>query len=162
MATRKTARSTHERRAPGWLKLVNPINRFMVRRGMGPRPQHLLAVAGRRTGRTRTTPVAVIAVDGERYVVAGFDGSDWVKNVRAAGRGALVRGRNVEQVMLVEVPVGARGGILQAFAERVRGGTAFLTVPADALPDAFAAAAARHPVFHVFPVVDPTVPTPTE
>jgi deazaflavin-dependent oxidoreductase (nitroreductase family) len=128
---------------------------------LGRHRKYLLLVAGRQTGTTRTTPVAVIAVDGERYVVAGFDGSDWVKNVRAAGRGALVRGRNVEQVILIEVPVGERGRILQAFAQHVRGGTAFLTVPTDASLDAFAAAAARHPVFHVCPVVDSTTPNPT-
>ena len=146
------------RRAPGWLKLVNPINRFLLRRGVGPAPQRLLSVAGRQTGRTRTTPVAVINVDGERFIVAGFDGSDWVKNVRAAGRGALVRGRNVEHVLLSEVPVGERGRILQAFAQRVRGGAGFLTVPTDAPPDAFAAAAARHPVFRVCPVGDSNGP----
>jgi hypothetical protein len=138
-----------ERRAPGWLRLVNPINRFMLRRGIGPAPQHLLSIAGRKTARIRTTPVAVLAVDGERYVVAGFDGSDWVKNARAAGRGALVRGRRDEQVILTEVPVEDRGPILRTFARQVRGGAAFLTVPGDASPEAFAAAAERHPVFQV-------------
>lgn len=141
--------SMRERRAPGWLKLLNPINRFMLRRGIGPAPQHLLSIAGRKTGRARTTPVAVVSVGGERYVVAGFDGSDWVKNARAAGRGALQRGRDIKQVTLDEVPVGERGPILEVFARHVRGGRAFLTVPTDAAPRAFADAAVRHPVFHV-------------
>ncbi len=156
--TTRNAGTADERRAPGWLKLLNPINRFMLRRGIGPAPQHLLSIAGRKTGRTRTTPVALLAVDGERYVVAGFDGSDWVKNARAAGRGALVRGRNVERVVLTEVPVGQRGRVLQAFARQVRGGTAFLTVAADASSEAFAAAATRHPVFQVSSVVDSSTP----
>jgi deazaflavin-dependent oxidoreductase (nitroreductase family) len=160
--TTHNAGTADERRAPGWLKLLNPINRFMLRRGIGPATQHLLSIAGRKTGRTRTTPVALLAVDGERYVVAGFDGSDWVKNARAAGRGALVRGRNVERVMLTEVPVGQRGRILQAFARQVRGGTAFLTVPADASSEAFAAAAARHPIFQVSSVVDSSAPDPPD
>jgi deazaflavin-dependent oxidoreductase (nitroreductase family) len=153
MATSDTA-SAGERRAPAWLKLVNPINRFMLGRGIGPAPQHLLSVVGRKTGKAHATPVALIAVDGERYVVAGFDGSDWVKNARAAGKGALVRGRSIEQVALIEVPVGERGRILQVFARRIRGGTRFLTVPAGGSPEAFAAAAARHPVFQVSPLVD--------
>jgi hypothetical protein len=135
-----------ERRAPSWLKVVNPINRFLLGRGIGPAPQHLLSVAGRRTGKVRTTPVALTTVRGERYVVAGFDGSDWVRNARAAGRGPAV-----EQVFLEELPVGERGPILEAFARQVRGGTAFLTVPADASPDAFAAAGVRHPVFRITP-----------
>ena len=118
------------------MKVVNPINRFLLRRGVGPAPQRLLSVAGRRSGRPRTTPVALVTVRGERYVVAGFDGSDWVRNARAAGRGELRRGRAVERVLLAELPVGERGPILAAFARQVRGGTAFLTVPADASPDA--------------------------
>jgi deazaflavin-dependent oxidoreductase (nitroreductase family) len=141
-----------ERRAPSWLQVLNPINRFLLGRGIGPAPQHLLSVAGRRTGKVRTTPVALTTVRGERYVVAGFDGSDWVKNARAAGRGALRRGPAVEQVFLEELPVGERGPILEAFVRQVRGGTAFLTVPADASPDAFAAAGVRHPVFRITPI----------
>lgn len=151
MAGRNKTGSEGERRAPGWLKLLNPINRFMLRRGLGPAAQHLLSISGRKTGKTRTTPVALVTVGGERYVVAGFDGSDWVKNARAAGRGALRRGQEVEPVVLEEVPVGERGTILETFARQVRGGRGFLTVPAKASPDAFAAAGVRHPVFHVSP-----------
>jgi deazaflavin-dependent oxidoreductase (nitroreductase family) len=149
MSSRSEAGSARERRAPGWLRLVNPINRFMLRRGLGPAAQHLLSVPGRKTGQTRTTHVAIVNVGGERYVVPGFDGSDWVKNARAAGRGSLQRGQDVEYVLLREVLVHERGPILQIFARQVRGGRAFLTVPADATPDAFADAAARHPVFHI-------------
>jgi deazaflavin-dependent oxidoreductase (nitroreductase family) len=139
------------RRAPGWLKVVNPINAFMLRRGIGPAPQHLLSIPGRATGAMRSTPVAVITVDGERYVVAGFDGSDWVKNARAAGQAELRRGRTIEPVVLTEVPVEQRGHVLRAFAHQVRGGTGFLTVSADAPAEEFATAAARHPVFRVTP-----------
>lgn len=127
-----------ERRAPGWLKLVNPLNRFLLRRGIGPAPQHLLTVAGRRSAKPRTTPIAVITVDGRRYAVAGFDGADWVKNVRAAGRGELRRGRAVEKITLTEVPEAERQPVLQDFAERVRGGTAFVR-----------GGARRHPVFRI-------------
>jgi deazaflavin-dependent oxidoreductase (nitroreductase family) len=139
------------RRAPRWLNLVNPINRLLLSRGIGPAPQHLLSIAGRGTGRMRTTPVALVTVDGDRYVVAGFDGSDWVKNARAAGRGQLRRGRTIEDVALTEVPVARRGPILRAFATRVRGGQPFLGVPATASAEAFTEAAPRHPVFRVYP-----------
>lgn len=138
-----------ERRAPRWLKWVNPINRFLLRRGIGPPPQHLLTTVGRRSGRPRTTPVAVVVVDGQRYLVAGFDGSDWVKNARAAGHGELRRGRKQEQIALVEVLVDQRAAILQAFAQNVRGGQSFLTVHADAPPSAFHEAAPRHPIFRI-------------
>ncbi len=94
-----------ERRAPGWLKWVNPVNRFLLERGIGPAPQHLLTVVGRKSGLARITPVAVVVFEGERYLVAGFDGSDWVKNARAARRGQLRRGRSMQHVGLEEVPL---------------------------------------------------------
>src|SRR5258705_13886164 len=95
-----------DRRAPRWLRLVNPINRFLLRLGIGPAPQHLLTVVGRKTGKLRTTPVAIIMISDVRYIVAGFAGSDWVSNVRASHRGVVGRGRRVENVTLVEVPTG--------------------------------------------------------
>jgi deazaflavin-dependent oxidoreductase (nitroreductase family) len=141
--------SRPEPRAPRWLKWVNPINRFLLKRGIGPPPQHLLTTIGRNSGRLRSTPVAVLTFEGGRYLVAGFSGSDWVKNARAAGRGYLQRGRNRESVALVEVPLEQRAAILQLFAQRVRGGQSFLTVPAKAPLAAFAAAAPQHPIFRL-------------
>ena len=138
-----------ERRAPRWLKWINPINRFLLKRGIGPPPQHLLTIIGRNSGKARTTPVAVVVFEGERYLVAGFDGSDWVKNARAAGRGRLHRGRTVENVALVEVPLGQRAPILRLFAQKIRGGQAFLTVSPDAPHSAFVAAGPRHPIFRI-------------
>jgi deazaflavin-dependent oxidoreductase (nitroreductase family) len=133
------------RRAPGFLKVINPLNRFLLARGIGPAPQRLLAIPGRRTGVIRTTPVAVVEHSGERFVVSGFADSDWVRNARRAGRGELRRGHHRETVVLREVPVGERGPILRAFAARVRGGRSFLTVGADASAEEFARAAARAP-----------------
>ncbi len=151
----KTSVAT-ERRAPRWLKLVNRLNRPLLRRGIGPRPQHLLVVAGRKTGLVRSTPVAVFDHAGARYIVAGYAGADWVKNVRRTGRAALRRGRRSEQVILDETPVGERAPILREFARTVRGGRAFLTVSADASEVAFISASARHPVFEVREIVPVT------
>jgi deazaflavin-dependent oxidoreductase (nitroreductase family) len=121
----------------------------MLRRGIGVGPQRLLSVPGRTTRILRTTPVAVIALDGERYIVAGFETSDWVKNVRAAGWATIGRGRKSEQVDLVEVAPDKRVPILRAFAQKVRGGRVFLTVAANASDMEFVAASSRHPVFRV-------------
>jgi hypothetical protein len=139
------------RRAPGFLKVINPLNRFLLARGIGPAPQRLLAIPGRRTGFIRTTPVAVVEPGGERFVVSGFADSDWVRNARIAGRGHLRRGRCSGPVVLQEVPVGDRGPILRAFAARIRGGRSFLTVGADASAEDFVRAAAEHPIFRVTP-----------
>ncbi len=77
-----------------------------------------LAVRGRRTGRWRTTPVDVLAVDGERYLVARQGETDWVRNLRAAGVGELRRGSRVKCFRAVEVPEEQRPRIIAAYRER--------------------------------------------
>ncbi len=60
-------------------------------------------------------------MSGKGYVVAGFDGSDWVKNARQARDAELRRGRERQPVTLEEVPVTERAPILREFARRIRG-----------------------------------------
>jgi deazaflavin-dependent oxidoreductase (nitroreductase family) len=139
-------RDTTPRRPPRWLALINPVNRFFLARGLGPAPQRLLTVPGRRSGRPRTTPVAVVEVSGQRYLVAGFAVSDWVRNARAAGQGTLRRGRVTETIRLRELPVAERVPILAAFVEQVPGGRSFLSSSSD-----FVEAADQHPVFAIDP-----------
>jgi hypothetical protein len=97
----------------------------------------------------RTTPVAVLESGGNRYIVAGFGGSDWVKNVRHACWAELSRGRRREWVLLHEIPVEERPPILRQFARHVRGGRTFLTFAADASDGALAKASPQHPVFRL-------------
>ena len=137
------------RRPPPWLKLANRLNVPLLRRGFGPGPQRLLSVPGRASGLLRTTPVAIVELAGHRYILAGWENSDWVKNVRAAGWGIVGRGRHSERVQLREVPVEERLPIVREFAHHVRGGRAFLTVAADASDDDFAKASANHPIFRL-------------
>ena len=137
------------RRPPSWLTLANWLNVPLLRRGFGPGPQRLLSVPGRRTGLLRTTPVAIVEVDGHRYIVAGWEVSDWVRNARAAGWGIVGRGRHSERVRLTELPVNERLPIVREFARTVRGGRAFLTVAPDASDHDFAKASANHPTFRL-------------
>ena len=102
------------------------LNTAVLRRGLTIGSQYLLTVPGRNTGEPRSTPVSIAVVDGERYIVAAFADAGWVANVRAAGRGMLMRGHKTEEIVLSEVPVEERGPILRAFLQQVRGGTRFL------------------------------------
>jgi len=137
------------RRPPRWLKLANRLNVTLLRRGFGPKTQRLLSVPGRRSGVLRTNPVAVVEVDGNQYLVAGWENSDWVRNVRAAGWGLVGRGRQYERIRLTEVPIAERPPILREFARQVRGGRVFLTVAADASSVDFATASPNHPIFRL-------------
>ncbi len=133
---------------------MGPANRVVValqRRGLVIGTMRVLSVPGRKTGRLRTTPVSPLSLGGRRYIVAGLEGADWVKNARASGWGLLARGREEERVGLVELPVGERAAVLRAFPDRVPGGVQFFRqlygISGD--PEEFAALAPRCPVFRV-------------
>src|SRR5919205_4421173 len=114
----------HHGKLPPWLK---PLNRMIIplnRLGLALGTQHVLSIPGRKTGQLRSTPVSLLTLEGQRYIVTAFE-TDWVKNARAAGWGLLARGRNVERVALVEVPVAERAPVLRAFPQQVPHGVQF-------------------------------------
>ncbi len=76
-----------------------------------------LTVAGRRTGKPRRVPVIPVEVGGSRYLVAAFGESEWVRNLRAAGKGELSRKGRTEAFDAVEVPVGQRGPVIARYRE---------------------------------------------
>jgi deazaflavin-dependent oxidoreductase (nitroreductase family) len=103
-----------------------------------------LAVPGRRTGNEMRVPVIPVEHDGARYLVSTRGEADWVRNLRAAGRGEL-RGRGGPQAFrATEVPVEARPPVIEAYRRRagrtVDGYWKRLPDPAD------------HPVFRIEPV----------
>ncbi len=135
---------------PKWLKFANRAIIALNRLGVSFGTWYILSIAGRKTGKMRSTPVSVLHVNGQRYVVTGFE-TQWVKNARKVGKGILARGRKKEQVVLVELPVEERPPILREFPRQIPHGVRFfeklLTLPGD--PEAFAAAAPRCPVFRL-------------
>jgi deazaflavin-dependent oxidoreductase (nitroreductase family) len=136
---------------PSWLPMLNRVIVGLQRVGFVVGSMHVLAVPGRRSGVLRSTPVSLLTVEGQRYIVAGLEDADWVLNARAAGRGVLQRGRVDEEVALIELPVAERAAVLREFPRLIPQGVAFFArlygVGAD--PDAFAGLADRCPVFRV-------------
>ena len=138
-------------RLPGWLPWANRLVSALQRLGVKTGTIHLLSVPGRTSGRMRKTPVSLLTVNGQRYIVAGLDNADWVRNARAAGWGVLYYGRIEEPISLVELPAAERASILRRFPREVPQGVQFFTrlygVGPD--PEAFAGLADRCPVFRV-------------
>jgi len=132
---------------PGWIVRMNMA---LLRRGVTVGSQHLLTAPGRRTGAPRSTPISLVTLNGERYIVSAFSEADWVKNVRAAGVGSLTRGKRTEIVTFVELPIPERAPILRAFLAQVPGGVRFFESPE---PDAVVRSASRYPVFRIDPTV---------
>lgn len=123
---------------PGFFtrKVVNPL---AMRLGIGG--SATLVVPGRRTGRPLQVPVIPLEHDGARYLVSTRGESDWVRNLRAAGRAELRTRSGSERIEAVEVPVEARPPMIDAYRKR-----AGRTVDTyfEKLPDA-----ADHPVFRI-------------
>lgn len=137
-----------------WLRPMNALMKALTRIGIAFGPVHILSVPGRRSGRWRTTPVSPFDHDGKRYIVAGEEHADWVRNVRAAGWAILQRGRTSGQkVRLVELPVNERPEKLRAYRENIPGGTAIFKrlygISGDA--DSFASLKDVCPVFRIEP-----------
>jgi len=144
-------------RPPWWLKPANKVFIQMSRLGMsfGGESPVVMTVRGRKSGRDRSTPVTPMTVDGERYVVGGFPGADWVRNVRAAGEVTLTRGRKHERVRMVELSPDDARPILRAFPAEVPTGVGFMKragLITDGHPEEFEALAGLCAVFRFAPV----------
>jgi deazaflavin-dependent oxidoreductase (nitroreductase family) len=87
-------------------RTMNPVIRFMVRRGTGGRGADLLRilrVRGRKSGRDYEVPVRVAVLDGQRYVISLLGDAQWVRNLRAAGQAQLLHGTSAEAVSAREI-----------------------------------------------------------
>ena len=110
----------------------------------------MLQVKGRRSGRLRTTVLVVAKHDGQRYLVSMLgEGSEWVRNVRAAGGEAFVKRGRSHPVKLTEVPISKRGPILKTYCHVATSGRHHLPVAHDAPISEFDAIAERYPVFRI-------------
>ena len=83
--------------------LVNRAVRLGTRLGRDIDGVRELEARGRRTGRSRRTPVKVLEVGGERYLVSLCGDSGWVHNLRAQPAARLRFGRDVEEVVATEL-----------------------------------------------------------
>src|SRR6185503_18223273 len=123
--------------------------------GLGLTPEILLTlqVKRRSDGRLWSTVLVVANHQGQRYLVSMLgDGSDWVKNVRAARGAAFIKRGRSRPVRLTEIPPEERAPILKAWCQIATSGRQHLPVPYDAPVSAFEAIAADYPVFRVDPV----------
>jgi len=139
-------------------RVERAFNRFfgmLVGIGLGLRHNYLLEVRGRRTGRVYAAPVDVLDVDGTRYLVAPRGETQWVRNARVAGRVSLKKGRR-EEYTVRELPDAEKPRLLKAYLDRFKTTVArYFPIPAGSPEAAFAAVAARYPVFELRAVGGP-------
>jgi deazaflavin-dependent oxidoreductase (nitroreductase family) len=130
-------------------RLINSVFRLMTRLGLGASYRHILTVPGRKTGRLYSTPVDVINVAGDRWLVAGYGPVSWVRNARAAGEVTLSRGGNSETLKVEEATAPAAIPVLRAYIDEIRVTRPYFDASPDSPDDAIAAELKRHAVFRL-------------
>jgi deazaflavin-dependent oxidoreductase (nitroreductase family) len=138
---------------PGWLtkNVFNRVVAWLTRAGIGVWGSRVLEVRGRTSGQPRRTPVNLLTVDGERYLVAPRGHTQWVRNLRAAGRGRLLLGRRSETFRADELDDQDKPPVLRAYLKRWKAevGVFFEGVGPDSSEEELARIAPNHPVFRL-------------
>jgi deazaflavin-dependent oxidoreductase (nitroreductase family) len=163
---------TGQSRVPFFVSLFNPVGRRLLRAGLPLGPNALVTVRGRKTGQPRTTPVAVVDLDGRRWIIGTFGEVNWVQNLRAAGEATITSNRRAQPVSAVELSIPQASAFyrdtLGPYVRRIPLGLGHFILGTllgarDLLTDP-EGAAHRHPVFELRPRSSdgsgaPTVPT---
>ena len=140
-------------RAPGWFtrNVFNRFVAFLTRHGVSVLGSRVLAVKGRKSGEWRTTPVNLLELDGNRYLVSPRGETEWVRNLRVAGAGELRVGSKAEAFRAEELADDAKIAVLRAYLRRwkLEVGVFFDGRSADSTDDELRAIAPRHPAFTV-------------
>ena len=140
-------------RPPFFVPVFNPIARRLAGAGLLG-PNILLTVAGRKSGVPRTTPVAMLQVNGRRWIIGTFGEVGWVLNLRAAGRATITLKGRREAVQARELSPAETATffreIVAPFARRLLIGPLLLRLlgAGDVLTDPEQAAKTR-PVFEL-------------
>jgi deazaflavin-dependent oxidoreductase (nitroreductase family) len=143
----------HHYGKPGWFtrNVFNRAVAFLTRRGVSVWGSRELRVRGRKSGEWRAVPVNVLTYGDERYLVAPRGHTQWVRNLRVAGRGELRVGRHVETFQATELSDADKDEVLRAYLAKwkMEVGVFFDGVGAESPDEEVARIAPRHPVFLV-------------
>ena len=131
-------------------KLLNYGYGLLHSSGIAPNTMVTLEVAGRRSGKRISFPLALVVVEGERYIVSMLgENANWVQNLRAAGGKAVLRHGVREDVTLDEVEAGGRAAIIKAYLRIAPGARPHIPLDMDAPLAEFEQIAPNFPVFKI-------------
>jgi deazaflavin-dependent oxidoreductase (nitroreductase family) len=131
-------------------RAVNRAYGWLTTRGIGPSYSWLLLTTGRKTGVVHSTPVNILAYDGKFYLVGTRGYTQWSRNAAVAGELTLKRRRKQITCRVFAVPEERKAELLKAYLTRFNWMVRrFFPVQSEAPVAAFAAVAARYPVFEL-------------
>ena len=125
-----TAYADSAARVPRHIALFSPLLQALLKAGLPVGPNALVTIRGRKSGQPRTAGVAVIEVDGRRWIWAPWGEVNWVRNLRAAGRATLTRRGREERVTATELDGEERvrffRDVFAPFVKSIPGGMTFV------------------------------------
>ncbi|MDQ6811755.1 MAG: nitroreductase family deazaflavin-dependent oxidoreductase [Actinomycetota bacterium] len=142
-----------QRKRPGWFT-ANVFNRIvggLTGLGISLLGSRVLEVRGRSSGVPRRTPVNLLTLDGERYLLAPRGETQWARNLRASGEGRLLLGRRSEEFTATELEDEQKPPLLRAYLKRWKLEVAafFDGVGPNSSEEELRRAAPKHPVFRL-------------
>lgn len=107
---------------PDWFTqhIVNPAVAGLTRAGVSVLGSRVLRVRGRKSGEWRETPVNLLPLDGNHYLVAPRGETQWVRNLRVSGEGELRVGRRSQSFTAEDIAEEDKVAVLRAYLARWR------------------------------------------
>ena len=102
----------------GSMRVFNRIVARLTKLGISLMGSRVLSVRGRKTGDWRSTPVNLLVLDGQRYLVAPRGHTQWVRNLRANPEGRLQLGRAIETFRAEEVADPDKTEVLRLYLKK--------------------------------------------
>src|SRR5579864_7810707 len=101
-------------------RIFNRVYGFLVGLGLGFSYNYLLQVRGRKSGRSYSTPISLLELEGKRFLVAPRGRTQWVRNAEAAGEVTLKKGRKQQRFRLRAIPDADKPEILKAYLDNFK------------------------------------------
>ena len=90
----------------------------LTKLGISLMGSRVLSVRGRKSGEWRSTPVNLLTVDGQRYLVAPRGHTQWVRNIRVNPEARLQLGRRTETFRAEELADADKPEILRLYLKK--------------------------------------------
>jgi deazaflavin-dependent oxidoreductase (nitroreductase family) len=128
-------------------RVGDAVFRGLARAGVGP--ASLITTIGRRTGRTRSTPVIPVRHGDQTWLVSPYGEVSWLLNARAAGQVTLRHGRSENVYRIRDATPHEAGPVLQQYVEVATATRPFFRSVVGAPVSDFEAEASLHPVLEL-------------
>ena len=130
-------------------KLFNRVFGFLAGVGIAPSFIYLLEVRGRKSGKTYSTAVNLLELDGKQFLVAPRGRTQWVRNAEAAGEVTLKRWAS-RRFRLRPLNDSEKPQVLKAYLTNYKSAVQkFFPIQPNAPLEEFAKIAAGYPAFEL-------------